>query len=154
MCIVHVHFKHSNGTTENNQGFKCRTCGSNFPIWAELMDHRKTKHLSSVAYCGKNANGICNYTSELCWWKHIENSDQSIECYVCGKMFDCKSNMMTHRKKVHAETIKPCYQYFEKKCRFDGESCWFIHVNVQKSNDGPSVFRNAPQKKEPPLKRC
>ena len=147
----HVNLKHKTGSSSDNDEIKCRNCGKSFRNKSELMYHRKREHLSSVASCRNHANGNCTYSSDLCWWKHSDDNEQSIKCYVCGETFDCKSNMMKHRKIAHSSIIVPCNKFNEKKCRFNDNSCWFKHQDDEKDLNKSSVFQNAPKKKEPPI---
>ena len=35
----------------------------------------------------------------------------------------------------HASLIRQCLQFKENNCRFQDESCWFIHDNLNKDNN-------------------
>ena len=138
-------------TNENENGsIKCRICGNRFGNKYDFMNHRKKEHLFSVAFCTNNMNGNCPFSADMCWWKHNENINQNIECYLCGKTFDCKSTLMLHRKREHLTTIRTCKLFEELKCRFDEKECWFKHEGAKKESN-KSSFQEAPKKKEPPI---
>ena len=48
-------------------------------------------------------------------------------CLDCGKLFDTKCQIMTHRKECHPNLIKPCSFFMEGKCAFDDNVCWYSH---------------------------
>ena len=92
------------------------------------------------------------------------SSREEIKCFVCGKIFESKPEMMKHRKKEHSQVIMPCKQFQIKKCRFQDERCWFKHeVENVHNDDAPksmdeenpmeteSVFQQVTKDQEPPL---
>ena len=65
---------------------------------------------------------------------------------------------MIHRKKDHKSFVRDCNLFLEDKCRYNEESCWFIHRGIEAEeikNVGKQaselVFRNAQENQEPPL---
>ena len=145
----HINLKHRVNSKADGS-IKCRNCGKMFETKHNSMNHRKKDHSSSVAPCKNYLNKNCNFSAELCWWKHSEKEDQTIECFVFGNKFDSKSSMMNLRKLEHKLIIKTCNQYKEMKCRFDDKSCWFKHEEEEIKSDEFSDFWNGPQAKEPP----
>ena len=142
--------KHRLAQTQSDEGIKCHNCGEIFNTKWNMMAHRKTMHLSTVAYCKRNIDGICPYSEEMCWWNHAEKvtpSGDQVNCFVCNKTFGNKNIMMTHRKNEHAELIRPCTQFQSNTCRFLSKVCWFKHMTEKKE----SVFPKVLDKLEPPL---
>ena len=159
----HVSLKHRLAQMQSDEGIKCRNCGETFNTKWDMMAHRKTMHLSTVAYCKRNIDGTCPYTQERCWWNHAEKvilAGDQVTCFICNKTFRNKHIMMKHRKNEHAELIRPCTQYQSNSCRFLSEVCWFKHV-IEKGNEPvedeeermqtESVFSKASGKMKPPL---
>ena len=147
----------------------CRNCGEKFENKPDLMYHRKNKHLESVANCKNKLLDKCKFSSEKCWWRHTEitenkqhvgeHTEEIIKCYFCQKQFENKRTMMIHRKKEHRNLVKKCDQFPESKCRFSDEDCWFIHVMnnpIHKEHMGEkpadSVFQEVKENLEPPIK--
>ena len=164
----HVNLKHTAKGTLMGNTIKCRNCGDQFSTKWNLMNHRKSEHLSSVAYCRNNIEGKCEYSEDMCWWNHAErlaDENENIRCYLCDKMFDSKAHMMKHRKIEHLNLVRPCNQFRQNCCRFKSESCWFKHdleyetesngksaSNVDSSEKGnESVFQKVSENLEPPL---
>ena len=98
---------------------KCRTCGEHFNTKSNLMNHRKDKHLNTVAHCRNNLKGTCSYPSRMCWWNHADPNigmdvdGDAIECFICSKTFQCKGSMMIHRKKDHKTVVRKCNLFEE-----------------------------------------
>ena len=144
--------------SKQEEYIKCRICGESCKTKWHLMNHRKKEHISSVALCRNNLSGKCNFTADLCWWNHAEQTDDNIGCFVCGENFDSRSSMMVHRKLQHERFVKMCNQFEEKICRFDAKSCWFKHgedeteVNESNEKNIDSDFQLVSKKKEPPIK--
>ena len=133
------------------------------------MVHRKNNHLATVAYCRNLAEGNCSFTADSCWWNHAEreNIKENVQCFICGKTFDCKSEMMGHRKKKHSSIVQQCTQFLKGSCRFQNKFCWYKHnieTENEKSespedvfheeegneNETSSVFQEAVNNPEPP----
>ena len=154
----HINIKH---TTQG--GMTCRNCGKMFETKPNLMDHRKTEHLASVAPCRNNMEGLCSYSNRMCWWSHEaqneskEPSGGNIKCYICSKMFGNKGAMMTHRKKEHSNVVRVCNMFLSNECRYNNSACWYSHEedNKAKNNEeeaSQSVFQKVQENLEPPLK--
>ena len=151
------HFKHEGS-------LKCRNCGETFNLKANLMDHRKSEHISTVAQCRNYSNGNCPYSNQMCWWTHADhnesekNSRDAVNCYNCSKTFDTKGSMMKHRKTDHKTDVRVCNQFMEGKCRFKEEACWFSHHIVIDEEDEQknmeteeSVFQKVQENLKPPF---
>ena len=175
----HINLKHMKSNRNDQNSIECRNCGENFSSKWNLMNHRKSMHLNSVAYCRNKLEGKCNFSDEICWWNHSEkqiNNEQNVKCFVCSKLFDSKVELMMHRKNDHPELIRPCNMFRLNCCIFQAESCWYKHVKESKgkSDDNsedknenkttskddkeeeetvsPSVFQKVSENQDPPLK--
>ena len=91
------------------------------------MNHRKSKHLDTVAICRNYIEGKCTFADEMCWWNHNKKDMETIKCFICSKIFESKPHLMNHRKKDHSDVVKPCTQFRQNNCRFRSEACWFKH---------------------------
>ena len=91
--------------------------------------------------CRNFKDGSCNYTDDACWWNHEDkvNHKGNIQCFLCGKSFDRKSEMMSHRKINHSDILQQCTQFLQGSCRFQNQYCWFKHSLESKENDKPDV---------------
>ena len=161
----HINLKHRVEEQRDENLIKCKNCGEQFRTKWNLMYHRKSKHLNTVAYCKNNLEGKCPYSDEMCWWNHVERRDECVECYICNETFQAKATMMIHRKKAHNRLIKSCTQYALGMCRFKQESCWFEHgqedtvernkenipENVEK-DETEQVFQKVSENLKPPIK--
>lgn len=137
-----------------------------------LMNHRKIKHIQTVANCAKKINGECRFSSQKCWWNHefnleIENkSEDQFKCFTCNETFSSKGKMMLHKKQKHRHLVRTCIDNIDKKCTLNDESCWFKHEeaslkqteNVDDKKDEEeektqqkSVFRQVLENLEPPI---
>ena len=75
--------------------------------------------------------------------------------------------MMIHRKSDHKELVRGCTNFAQNNCKFQGQSCWFLHEDetmdtadpaeddeVNSSEDdaeSPSVFQHVFRNMKPPL---
>ena len=84
------------------------------------MDHRKYKHLGTVASCKNKLQGTCPFSSKMCWWNQSDQSNEEmIKCYNCGGSFPTKRAMMIHGKTVHTGVIRKCNLFLENRCRYN-----------------------------------
>ena len=67
----HISLKHTIQPCMENI-MKCKNCGEQFNNKRNLMYHRKSKHINSVAYCRNKLEGNCSYEDNMCWWNHAE----------------------------------------------------------------------------------
>ena len=158
----HINLKHNKGETEGT--INCRNCGEGFSTKWNLMNHRKSKHSETVAYCRNNIDGMCSYSDAMCWWNHGKRENEGIKCYICSVIFKSKTHLMSHRKKDHSDTVKPCTQFQNNMCRFRSETCWFKHEvnvsendmenekeNTKKNHESQTVFQEVLEDLEPPI---
>ena len=130
----HVGLKHTMKHSEGQGIIKCRICGDEFHDYRNLMTHRKANHIVSVAPCHKYIEGICAYTEDACWWKHeIRNIQENIQCYICGKGFVNRPEIMRHRKNEHEDMVQQCNQFVKGTCIYQSQYCFYKHTN--KTND-------------------
>ena len=122
--------KHTSSHHMMGGSIKCKTCGKEVRTKSELMKHRKSEHPNTVAPCKNYLIGQCDFRAESCWWNHREGVNIEIECYFCEKSFSTKREVMMHRKKEHAKTVKQCTQFEGSACKRSEETCWFKHENM------------------------
>ena len=169
--------KHTLQGMREDEEIKCRNCGEKFFGKSNLMIHRKQTHINTVADCKNNQEGKCLFTSDKCWWNHNKNSDSiskrdsKMNCYVCSKTFETKSEMMIHRKIKHADLVKVCHNFKKNNCKLQNKFCWFLHKDeedivtdteaLEKENKNTeditekesSVFQNVSGNLKPPIAR-
>ena len=166
----HISLKHviEEKTVDHSDQIKCRNCGDVFTTKWNLMNHRKNEHLNIVAQCRNYLEGKCVYTDSMCWWKHAErevSSETNITCFICNKNFVSKPLMMSHRKRDHADVLRPCRNYLNNECKYQDDSCWFVHGHEKVDNNGAHNptnieedvetelgFQEASKNRKPPLK--
>ena len=161
----HIKIKHTIQASHSQGTITCKVCGEKFSEKWNLMVHRKTSHIGSVAMCRNFKDGSCNYTDDACWWNHEDkvNHKGNIQCFLCGKTFERKSEMMSHRKINHSDILQQCNQFLKGSCRFQNQYCWFKHSLESKENDKsdgvieeekeietPSVFQKVVKNPKPP----
>ena len=114
----HYNLKHTMRGSDCREPIKCKICGDEFTEKLNIMMHRKTNHIGSVATCRNFENEICSYTSDACWWNHEEkrNCSANIQCYICGKSFEKKSDLMSHMKKNHIDLVQQCNKFMNAEC--------------------------------------
>ena len=161
----HFNIKHT--VKGNYGGIKCHNCHEEFSEKWSLMQHRKTNHSTTVRTCRNFETGNCVYTAESCWWAHahgIRNNfnNSNVQCFICTKTFESKSDMMIHRKSTHSAIIKQCTTYVQGTCQFQENYCWYNHEkqtngrdtvseeDVNDEDDTPSVFQEAVNNPKPP----
>ena len=157
----HINLKHTMKDTYMEGTLKCRNCGEQFSAKWNLMQHRKSMHLNSVAYCRNKIEGNCVFSDDICWWNHAKKVvEENVKCYICNETFDCKAHMMNHRKKQHPSVVRVCNEYKKNNCRFVNESCWYTHESVNKNHEhineadnsvNEPVFRKASENLEPSI---
>ena len=150
----HISLKHEieGKAVDHSDGLiKCRNCGDVFKTKWNLMNHRKSEHLNIVAQCRNYLEGKCVYTDSMCWWKHAEraaSSETHIACFICNKNFISKPLMMSHRKRDHADVLRPCNKYLSNECKFQDDSCCILPFLCPEGRVGYFFY------KEPSIKRC
>ena len=48
-------------------------------------------------------------------------------CNTCHQKFHQKSELMSHIKKEHIESLAICKFFKEGECNFSADTCWFLH---------------------------
>ena len=149
--------KHSELKHERSYQFDCRICGEEFQTKGNLMYHRKNVHTASVAPCRNTMNGQpCRFSDDKCWWRHVEITGDNKTCYICGKTFTNRNEMMMHRKIDHGNVVKECQDFHKKQCRFQNNFCWFKHTMKENVNQIESelnqVFQKASENLKPPIR--
>ena len=113
----HINLKHRLENQRKEEVLYCKHCGEQFGEKWNLMMHRKQEHLHTVALCQKYLEDKCKHSSEMCWWKHEGNHDNTeISCFNCGKAFKTKGEMMVHRKEEHKTIVKRCTKFQQNIC--------------------------------------
>ena len=66
-----------------------------------------------------------------------------------------------HRKSSHVSVVKQCEKFRQQNCRWNNESCWFLHETVvlneiqdviEEKADSPQVFQKTQMSPKPPYK--
>ena len=150
----HISIKHT-----AQGGMKCRNCGKMFQTKSNLMYHRKSEHLNTVAPCRNNMEGLCSYSNKMCWWSHEaknegkETSGGTVKCYICSELFANKGAMMIHRKKDHTNVVRVCNLFLNNACRYNNNACWYSHEeNNNEEQASQSVFQKVQKNLEAPLR--
>ena len=157
----HINIKHT---------INCKICEKEFKDKRNLLQHRKKEHYNSVAPCRKYAEKSCPYSDETCYWKHTEKDvSENIQCFICGKTYKGKNELMKHRKIEHINFVKVCDKFQEGRCGFQESFCWFKHdkkeqisikedeeMDVESGSEtevAESGFHKTPRKMKPPLRK-
>jgi stress-induced morphogen len=162
----HINLKHvrRRGVGEENH-IECKFCGNKFYEKGEFMTHRKVNHPGTIALCKNYAAGGCPFSANGCWWRHNQQQKSGtdhVDCFICGETFKTRSEMMRHRKLNHTKAVRQCDLFNQNRCRFENNSCWFLHVesNVSDFQDkdeemcnSQSDFQKSPQNLDPPLRK-
>ena len=96
----------------------------------ELNKHINLKHLEQNNKCEHN----CNEVDES--RKHLNPphvTERGFRCRHCEKEFTLKSNLMSHRKSEHPNTVAPCRNYLEGHCNRGYDSCWWNHKDGEQA---------------------
>ena len=126
----HIKYKHTVESSSNENAIKCTICGEQFYEKGNLMEHRKDKHVSAVAFCRNKREGRCIYSDDKCWWNHSaqsRNLEDNNKCYLCEKTFVTRRGLMMHKKTNHEKIVRTCNYFRNGDCRFREESCWYKH---------------------------
>ena len=115
--------KHTNLKHRRDQGaertIQCFNCDEKISGHWSMMTHRKEMHANLTKPCTNFNNGKCNFSVEACWWRHVTEKktlNENMLCRVCGKNFNNKSEMMSHRKKEHEQSCRTCNKFENGSC--------------------------------------
>ena len=165
---THFNLKHRENGQRGKQVIHCKTCNEQFSDKWNLMYHRKSQHINTVAMCRNHLEGKCQYTAEMCWWKHETSGNmmnEGVSCFICNETFESKTSMMKHRKDVHKSVVRRCEQFLKNNCRFHSKFCWFLHeeedMETEESTTGgnddkeeqESVFQRVLEDIDPPINK-
>ena len=59
--------------------FECNVCGDVSRTRDEMKQHRKRNHPTKVRICEKFITGICVWSDDVCWYKHIHEDNSHPE---------------------------------------------------------------------------
>ena len=110
---------------------KCSKCHflTNSKEWMEkhvLQVHSRDLEFNcnQCDYQGTNKEQLNKHI----YFKHtIKGRLQKIKCNNCGENFPAMTNLLSHRKIKHKETLAVCRKYLEGSCHFSPEKCWWKH---------------------------
>ena len=128
----HMDNEHDVQNEEMTNKFKCEYCEEDFEENNFLKHHIKAKHDIMTKSCKYFAQGICHFDEHTCWFSHKEftsnndNVKNDYTCKYCGDKFQCKNNLMKHRKQQHEKIIATCREYIKGNCIY-GYNCWYKH---------------------------
>ena len=137
----HFDLKHTRRENIEENAITCKNCGDKFKTRMNLMYHRKSKHLNTVAYCRNKREGKCDFSDDKCWWNHQERCENTIECFICNQTFETKTRMMVHRRNEHKTVVKYCNKFQQGNCRYRDER------KVTKKKQNPP-YRNKKEKRK------
>ena len=122
----HIRFTHT------MEKYKCQRCDYQAAGADDLYKHSKNIHTNGRnTECKKSEHTCCKPD------KHIDekhNQNGNFRCRSCGKEFQSKYQLMNHRKSEHPNTLAPCRDYLEERCRFDADKCWWNHKDGKQAN--------------------
>ena len=138
----------SNEITSPSNTFNCHSCGESFTSKNSLMDHRRDQHKDQIKRCRYFLKGICEFEDETCWYRHVDSQNEGAEakCSFCDEVFKSKSELIVHRKNIHAQKkVILCRDYQRGSCRYPEDECWYRHVpsSELKMGNRSSIFQNA-----------
>ena len=144
----HMELAHKTSMTQLE--FKCKDFAQEFQRMWSLRNHQRDTHGKSKIKCRYKADNTCRFEAndgEECWYDHTDTvqkvSNSSIKdgykCKTCEETLRFKSQLMTHRKENHPETVPESYSLKEKrpcdyndKCRFRHEA---LPSDIARHND-------------------
>ena len=131
-----VHGKNSIITSTPEKIKKCNKCDfqTNSKKWLEkhveqVHDRDLEFNCNECYFQGTSKNELEKHF----FIKHtVEGRLQSskIICNNCGESFPSKTNLLSHRKSKHGETVAICRKYLEGRCPFSIEKCWWNHKQM------------------------
>ena len=106
--------------------YTCNICKEKFKTKNGMMKHRKKEHVEKVTSCWNFESDSCQYSEDLCWFRHHKSDlpKEEINCKFCGEHFKTKNDLQLHKKKSHGKTVPFCTNDI---CWYGPEKCWFRH---------------------------
>lgn len=98
--------------------FPCGICGKWCRSEADLTYHLKKHELDSLT----------------CKSKSLNNESEMLTCNFCDGKFATKRELMLHKKKVHSEKVRICWNNSNRECEFGDNACWFLHTKTSNSD--------------------
>ena len=123
-------------------GFKCKKCGSDFNALDKLIDHIAVDHkgltsrlIQICEHCGESfyskqlfqhhdclqthicetCGAVFNKKSKLsCHVRRIHKTKEKMPCDICGKIFKTARNVKNHKKEVHQDQSKIFCEFCQK----------------------------------------
>ena len=139
--ILAKHMRLAHNTSQSLAEYKCHSCAQEFLGMWNLRNHRRDAHGKSKVKCRYKADNTCKYGAnegKECWYDHSdgistqnrrENTEKN-KCKTCEEMFNSKTQLLTHRKEEHPETVPECKSIREgKECEY-GDKCRFRHKEL------------------------
>ena len=119
---------------------ECNFCAKKFETKKELMVHKKKEHREKVKVCWNYSSGKCEFVENDCWFLHtntlnVKLDSKQLTCSSCDETFPVLPELLKHRKKEHTDLIAPCRNILKGACKFGKSKCWFIHDNIENSNE-------------------
>ena len=84
--------------------------------------------------CWNFTAGNCELGDDLCWFSHKNQSDghKSLNCKICGNIFNAKNDLHCHMKHEHKMSVPLCKNASKNTCWYGAENCWFRHEQTEK----------------------
>ena len=137
---------HANNVNEDITFLSCDGCSYKTTSRGAFDEHMERGHVEEKEF---NCMG-CDFqtTTEVQLKKHFTlkhtlqglKQDEEIICRICGDSFIGKRNLMIHRKQDHRASVAKCKNYNDMKCTFSSEKCWWIHTEVDQTDNDISCF--------------
>ena len=148
----HVKRAHGDEPKERTQ-LTCFDCDKKVYTKWRLMEHRAKAHPSQLE-CRFYKEKKCNFTKTQCAYKHTDSEDDGSDkvqftCNYCKKIFECRDDLMKHRKVEHIEKVRPCKKHDEGNCKYTDRECWFKHEmrDDNENNDSDNENENDDENK-------
>ena len=94
-----------------------------------IMDISDAQGVKYCEQCGYEAEDTSDLDTHECT-KHTSFGDKShtpFTCNFCECGFNSKTDLMKHKKSVHTEKVRVCWNFPLGKCSYTDENCWFHH---------------------------
>ena len=127
---------------ESKYSYACKICEEKFETRNGMMMHRKKYHLEKVNTCWNFESGSCQFSNDLCWFRHSKSDlpQESQNCKFCGEIFKTKNDLQLHKKTLHGKTVPNCRN---DRCWYGPEKCWFRHHENKINHSKEITEKNA-----------